>query len=283
MTSNTIDVHPTNAEQLVAWDGDEGAYWAERADHYDRAIAAYEEAFLDAAGIEEADRVLDVGCGAGRTTIDAARRAPLGTALGVDLSARLLDVGRSRARNEAVSNASFLQADAQIHPFEPSGFDVVISRTGAMFFGDRAAAFANLHRALRRGGRLALLTWQPLEGNEWLQQIALALAAGRKPQLPPPGMGPFSLSEPDHVREVLGRAGFADVSLEGHEAPMWFGKDAAEAHAFILGGLGWMLQGLDEQDRMTALDALHATTAAHETGAGVTFRSAAWIITATAE
>jgi hypothetical protein len=107
-----------------------------------------------------------------------------------------------------------------------------------------------------------------------------AFAAGRKPRIPPPGIGPFALSEPDRIRDVLGEAGYRDVQVVGNEAPICFGADAADAYQFILGLNGWMLDGLDETGRAVALDALRATTDAHQTAHGVTFASATWITTA---
>ena len=194
MDAETVLVDPDNAEQLAAWNGTEGAYWAEHAEHFDRAIAGHDRPFQQAAAIQPSDRVLDVGCGNGQNTRDAARIARAGSALGVDLSAAMLDYARRVAEAEGLTNVSFLQADAQIHPFEPAGFDVAICRTSAMFFADHIAALANVARALRAGGRLVLLTWQPLSGNEWLEKIARAFAAGREPRIPPPGIGPFALS-----------------------------------------------------------------------------------------
>src|SRR5438105_1841920 len=147
--ATTLEVDPTNAEQAGAWDGDEGAYWAENAERFDRAVAAYHERFLAAAGIGGAERVLDIGCGTGQTTRDAARAAPDGTALGVDLSGRMVELARRLATGEGIANARFEQADAQVHPFAARSFDVAISRTGTMFFGDPAAAFANIAGAVR--------------------------------------------------------------------------------------------------------------------------------------
>jgi SAM-dependent methyltransferase len=280
MSMATVPVDPANAEQLAAWDGDEGAYWAAHAEYFDRSISGHDEPFRAAGAIQPPDRVLDVGCGTGQTTRDAARSARAGSALGVDLSAAMLEHGRRVAEVEGLGNVSFLQADAQIHPFDPAVFDLAISRTSAMFFADHVAAFTNIGRALRPGGRLVLLTWQPLAGNEWLRAIAGALAAGGEPRVPPPGAGPFALSEPDRIHAVLGEAGFGDVEVVGNEASMWFGTDATDASAFIVGLLGWMLEGLDDDGRASALDALHAVCAAHESDAGVTFASATWITTA---
>ena len=143
---------PSNADQLHAWDGDEGAFWTANADRFDRAVAAYQGEFLAAADIAETDHVLDIGCGTGQTTRDAARAASSGSALGVDLSSQMIALARRLAAAAGIRNARFEQADAQVHPFEPAAFDVAISRTGAMFFGDAIAAFTNIGRALRPAG-----------------------------------------------------------------------------------------------------------------------------------
>src|SRR5688572_17501985 len=225
--TNAVPVDSSNAAQLRAWDGDEGEYWADNAEYFDRSVAVYHERLLAVAAIGEGDRVLDVGCGTGQTTRDAARAASTGSALGVDLSSRMLDCARRRAADEGVTNVAFAQADAQIHPFDPGAYDVAISRTAAMFFGDHVAAFTNIGRALRPGGRLVLVTWQPLPGNEWIREISSALAAGRDLPVPPPDApGPFSLSDPDRVRGLLATAGFVDVELDGATGGMWFGNDA---------------------------------------------------------
>jgi SAM-dependent methyltransferase len=282
MATSAVPIDPSNADQLRAWDGDEGAYWAEHADYFDRSVAAYHEKLMVTAAITDRDRVLDVGCGTGQTTRDAARAATSGSALGVDLSARMVELARRRAAEEGVDNASFEQVDAQIHPFPPAAFDVAISRTGAMFFGDLIAAFANIGHAVVRGGRLVLVAWQPLPANEWIREISGALAAGRDLPAPPADApGPFSLSQPERVRSILTAAGFTDIDLEGTTAGMWFGTDADDAHRFVLGLMGWMLQGLEDTDRGRAIDGLRAAMAAHETPDGVVFGSAAWTIRAT--
>jgi SAM-dependent methyltransferase len=280
-TATGVPVDSSNAEQAREWDGEGGAYWAANAARFDAAVAAHHAPFLAAASIQPADRVLDVGCGTGLTTRDAARAAPFGAALGVDLSSRMIALARELAAAERLANARFEQADAQIHPFEPVAFDVAISRTGAMFFGDPVAAFGNVARALRRGGRLALLAWQALPANEWIRAITTALSAGRDLPMPPPGApGPFSLADPERVRGVLTAAGFADVRLDALAAPMYFGPNADDACRFLLGLLGWMLDGLDAAGRARALNALRASVDAHRTGDRVSYDSAAWIITA---
>ncbi len=277
-----LTVAPSNEEQARAWDGDEGRYWADHADEFDAALRRYTPRFLDAARLSATDRVLDVGCGTGGTAVEAARRVPQGSVLGVDLSAAMLEVARRRSVEARLGNVTFEQADAQIHPFDAATFDVVLARTSAMFFGDRPAAFANLAQALRPGGRLVLLSWQPVARNEWIQRILGALAAGRDLPVPPPDApGPFSLSDPEVVRTVLGRTGYVDVALSDLTEPMYFGPTAAQATAFMLGLNEWMLRDLDEARRRQAEEALAAVMAGAEGRDGVELGSATWLVTAT--
>lgn len=278
---HTAQVAPSNVEQARAWDGDEGAYWAANGARFDEAVAAYHRPFLDAAGIGATDQVLDIGCGTGQTTRDAARTAVSGSALGVDLSAQMIALARQLTTAEGVANACFAQADAQIYPFAAATFDVAISRTGAMFFGDPMAAFRNIAGALRPAGRLTLLAWQELPRNEWIREFVTALAAGRELPTPPlDAPGPFSLADPARVGGILSAAGFDAIHLQDVDAPMFFGPDTEEAYRFVLGLTGWMLEGLDGAGRSRACEALRASIAVHDSGHGVSYGSAAWIITA---
>jgi SAM-dependent methyltransferase len=276
------DAHPSNADALRAWDGAEGAYWAEYEVTFDVSVARYQRRFFETAAIAAGDRVLDIGCGNGETTRDAARlAAPQGSALGVDLSSRMIEQARRRAAEQGIGNARFEQADAQIHPFDEQAYDVAISRTGAMFFGDPVAAFRNIARALRPGGRLALLVWQTLAQNEWVSEFRQALGAGRPLPAPPPDApGPFSLADPDRVRTILSAAGFSDVTFENANELMYFGADADDGYGFVrgLGFTEFMLRDLDDDARTRALAALRATIVAHDTGDGVLYPSATWII-----
>jgi hypothetical protein len=151
-----------------------------------------------------------------------------------------------------------------------------------MFFGDPVAAFTNIRRSLRSGGRMVMIAWQSPAENEWIREIAGALAVGRPLPTPPPDApGPFSLSDPARVRALLGAAGFVDVDLTGVSAPEWFGADAGDAHAFVLGLMDWLVRDLDDTARTQAADALRSTMDAHAGPGGVVFGSAAWVITAT--
>ena len=279
VTARQVD--QTNTEQARAWNGDEGIYWAEHAQHFDRSLGAYHDRFLSAADITPADRVLDIGCGTGQTTRDAARMARDGLALGVDLSSQMISLARRLATLEGVANALFEQADVQTHSFGKELFDVAISRTGTMFFGDPVAAFTNIARVVRPGGRMVLLVWQGPERNEWIRELSGALAGGRHLPAPPIGApGPFAQADPKQVETVLAAAGFCDICLEGWSGPMWFGADPAEAHRFVLGLMGWMLEGLDAVARDQVHENLGDTVNTHLTDSGVTFESATWLITA---
>jgi len=273
-----------NVDQANAWDGDEGAHWTEHDDRYNAAARPYHERLLGAAHIEATDSVLDIGCGCGDSTRAAGRRASAGRALGVDLSAVMLDRARALTASEALSNVAFEQVDAQAHPFVPDSFDVAISRFGAMFFADQRAAFANIARAIRPHGRLALVAWQELAANEWLVAIRGSVAEGRELPAPPPGLpGPFGLAEPASVASMLTDSGFAAVEIAECRQPFVLGADTDDAFEFVrgVGVVQGLLEDLDTPARRAALENLHSTIAAHETPDGVAFGSAAWLITAT--
>lgn len=274
-----IHIDPSNAGAAQGWDGPAGDFWTDNADMFDAGVARYLQPFLDAAAIERTARVLDVGCGSGQTTREAARLASAGRVTGVDLSARMLELARRRAERDGLGNVRFVQADAQVADL--GRYDRVISRTGVMFFGDPVAAFTNLARALRPDGRLALSVWQPFEENEWLAAFLGAVAAGRDLAPPPPeGPGPFSLGDPERVRTVLGAAGFDEPEFVEAREPMFYGADVATAERMALGIVGGLLAELDEPARTQAQAALRASLQAHLGPDGVTYRSAMWIITA---
>jgi SAM-dependent methyltransferase len=275
-------VDPLNADQANAWNGEEGADWAAMPDRYEAASARYDAHLMVGARIAPDDRALDVGCGTGTSTRAAALVAVTGHATGIDLSAPLLAEARRRSEAAGLTNTGFVQADAQIHPFEPEEYDVVISRFGAMFFGDPVAAFTNLARAVRPGGRLALLAWQALARNEWLLLLRRALAAGRSLPEPPSGAaGPFGLADPDDVRRILTAAGFEAVDLTEVQEPVRLGADGEDAFGFVsrLGVIRGLLGGLDEDARQAALAALREGLAAHATPDGVLLGASGWLIT----
>jgi SAM-dependent methyltransferase len=281
VTVDGIVVDSSNAGMVDAWDGKEGAFFAAHAERVDQSLASSHRPFLEAAAVQPDEGVLDVGCGTGETTRDCARAAVNGSALGVDLSSQMLALARHRATAEGLANIEFRHADAQIHPFDAAGFDVVVSRLGSMFFGDPVAAFTNLRRALRPGGRLTLLTWQGMADNEWLTEFRRAMADGRDMPAPPSDApSPLALSDPKRATTILDAAGFTDISFTGLREPMRFGSTTDDAFGFVSEQLGWMLEDLDDDRRSRALDALRTSIAAHTEDGGVFYASATWIIQA---
>ncbi|MGW0362962.1 class I SAM-dependent methyltransferase [Streptomyces sp. NPDC002990] len=276
--------HIANTDQAQAWNGSEGAHWAQHQDRWDAVNDGFNQPLLDAAAIGGPDRVLDIGCGAGRTTRLAARRTSAGgRAMGLDLSAPLLERARASTEREGLHNVSFVQGDAQVHPFEPGTFDTAVSRFGVMFFADPVAAFANVGRALRTGGRLAFICTAEAEGNDWLQAVAALrdiLPVGEFGKPGSPGM--FSLAVPEDTYRILSAAGFERAGAVRVEAFGNWGRDAEDAAAFLLdSGPGrHLLAQVDSRVQALARRTLVDVMRPHETDGGVLLRSSAWLVTA---
>jgi len=249
---------------------------------YDAELRQHNEVLRRACGVRRHDHVLDVGCGTGQTTRQAARVATAGSALGVDLAPKMIDRARELARAEGLRNVTFEHADAQVHPFPPKHFDLAISRFGTMFFDDLVAAFANVGRALRPAGRLVMMVWQGHERNEWDVAIHRSLAGSEGPAAAAEGPGPFSLADPATVEGILDAAGFAEVTFTDVHEPVYYGPDVAAA-------LDWVrrfactnehLKRLDPVAAEAAVERLRETLAARAGADGVWFGSRAWIVTA---
>jgi SAM-dependent methyltransferase len=274
-------VDPSNIDVARGWDGPIGEFWADNVDATDAEVARYLPAFLDAVAVPPDGHVLDVGCGAGRTSRELARLAPSGSVTGIDLSTDLLRRARELAAAEGLSNAVFERADAQVADLGTARYDRVVSRNGVMFFGDPVAAFANLARALRPDGRLVLLVWQDMAEQEWFQDLLDAVSVGGEVVLPPPGgPGPFALGDPERVRAILTTAGFAEPELRGVREPMLFGADVALAERMVLGAMARRMADFDEAGRAAAEAALRARVAERIGPEGLVYGSAMWIISA---
>jgi SAM-dependent methyltransferase len=250
---------------------------------YDAELRRHNEALRRACGIQFRDHVLDIGCGAGQTTRQAASAAQAGSALGVDVSAPAIERARALTRAEGLRNVTFERADAQDHRFPAERFDLAISRFGTMFFDDPVAAFANIRRALRPAGRLVMMVWQAHERNEWDVAIDQSLEAAAGPlALPSAGPDAFSLADPPAVTEILEAAGFAGVTFTDVREPVCYGPDVDSALAWVRGftSTSEALKRLDPAAADRALGRLREALGAHLGDDGVWFNSRAWIVTA---
>ena len=275
-----------NEEQTEHWNSDEASHWVTHQLRYDTMLAPFGDRLLAAARVAGTDRVLDVGCGCGATTLAASRRASAGSATGVDISTLMLDLARRRATEERMANVSFVAGDAQTYPFPSGGFDAAISRFGVMFFDDPLAAFANLATALASGGRLAFVCWQDLLSNPFVAVPGLAIAEHVElPDLGPPGgPGMFALADPVRIRSLLTDAGFIELVIEplAEEILLGGGGTLGDAVEFLReGGMGRaVLAGVDEATKDRAVAAVSDALAPYVTAEGVRIGTAAWLVTA---
>ena len=198
-----------NIEQAEFW-SELAPTWLELEDQMEEVGGFPGELAMDRLELLPGQRVVDLGCGSGRTMLELAGGVgPGGEVTGVDISAEMLARGRERAARLGVGNVKFLHADAQVHDFGEDRFDAAYSRFGVMFFTDPVAAFANVRRALRPGGALSFVCWRGVFDNEWMliPGAAVAEVTGSLPPMPGPDeLGPFSLADPARVRAVLGAA-----------------------------------------------------------------------------
>jgi SAM-dependent methyltransferase len=251
---------------------------------YDDELRRHNEVLRRAVGVQLHDRVLDIGCGGGLTTREAARAASAGSALGVDVSAPAIERARERARAERLPNVTFEHANAEVHSFPHDHFDLAMSRFGTMFFDDPVEAFTNIGRALRPSGRLTMMVWQSREDNEWAVAIHQTLGADERRVTPPCEVPKaFSLADPPTVKEILEIAGFAEVAFADVQEPVYYGPDVAAALDWVSGftTTAEVLEGSEPDAATRAIKRLREVLAAHTTDDGVWLDSRAWIVTAT--
>jgi ubiquinone/menaquinone biosynthesis C-methylase UbiE len=274
-----------NREQAARWNASAGHAWAELQDVLDRMFAPIEARVVEAGFPGEGGRVLDVGCGAGATTLAMARRlGAAGRCLGVDLSERLVGVAAARARAAGLTSASFVAADAQTYPFEPAGFDAAISRFGVMFFDDPVGAFAAVRRAVRPDGKLAFAAWRSPAENPFMT-TAIRAAAPLLPGLAAPdpeAPGQFAFARADRVRQILADAGWTEVDMRPLDVAAALSPPELAEYVTRMGPVGLALQGLDPPARMAVVEAVLPAFEPFLQAGAASFTMAVWLVTARA-
>lgn len=266
-----------NEQQIAYWRGDAGEQWVENQEYLDALLAPMSEVVIEAAAVQPRDRVLDVGCGCGTTSLLLAQKAAFVT--GVDISTPMVARAVERARD--VANVEFIEADAsQWQAAEP--VSCVFSRFGVMFFDDPVAAFSNLRTNLAPQGRLCFVCWRAPQDNPWLS-IPGAAAAPFLPEAPlTEGPDPFAFADTDFVTGILTAAGFTAPAFTLVEKTLNLGRGIDDAIAFLtrIGPLSRVVSELEGADQQAALAAVREALADTVTASGVELPASAWLVTA---
>jgi SAM-dependent methyltransferase len=267
------------------WQGRVGDVWAEEWRRTDRAMAPLNDALVAAVAAQGAAplAILDIGCGAGTTSLALADQAAGAEITGIDLSGPLIAVARARARGRA--GVRFEVADASSWSPAAGRFDTIVSRHGIMFFDDPVAAFSHLRSLGRPEARLVFSCFRDRAENQWASALR-PIFEGFAPEAlaaPPPAVGPFAFGDPARVTRILSEAGFAAPQIRAFDFDFVAGagdQPVADALAFFrrIGPFAALLDGLDEARRGTAVDQLATILASHVADGRVAFRAAAWIV-----
>lgn len=273
-----------NQAQSALWNSRGGEVWVEQQQLLDRLFLPFEHLLSEAVAASGARSILDIGCGAGATTLAAARRlAPEGRCTGLDISGPLITAARRRAETEGLTNAHFIVGDAQDHAFAPHSFDAVISRFGVMFFDDPTAAFANLRRAARDGGDLTFIAWRGMAENPFM----VAAEQASDPYLPalaprePAAPGQFAFADAQRVRDIL-KPEWSDIDIQPLDVPCTLSPDDLTTYAVRMGRVGQMLPDLDEATRTAVMQAVNQAFEPFMIDGVARFTAACWLVRARA-
>jgi SAM-dependent methyltransferase len=276
-----------NQTQIEYWNDKSGGKWVRHQETLDRQIGPHGATVIQATAIKPGEAVLDVGCGCGGTTFEIAREVgPEGRVTGLDISAPMLARARERASAQALTHVEFLQGDAQVFDLPTATYDAAVSRFGIMFFDDPVAAFSNIRRALKPGGRLAFACWRPPQENPW---VMLPMMEASKhvamPPAPEPGEpGPFAFGDRLRVKRILSDAGFDAIAVEKLDVTMALGPsadlDESVDFMFEIGPMSRLVAEIDEPTHAKLRTAIRGVLEQFHGEQGVTMPSAAWVVTA---
>jgi SAM-dependent methyltransferase len=223
-----------NSEQIAEWNGVLGQRWVAMRQEIDRIVVPFGDAALKAAAPQPGERVIDIGCGCGDTSIEIARIVgEAGAVLGIDVSQPMLEVARSRGGLANCAHLAFREGDASEAEL-PANTDLLFSRFGVMFFSQPSQAFSHLRRSLREGGRCVFVCWRAPRDNAWAM-IPLSAARAAMGVTPvaadPDAPGPFAFADEQRLRAILSGAGFGAIDVQRFDAALPLGptpRSAAE-------------------------------------------------------
>ena len=277
--------HDQNADQIAYWNGPGGQHWTDRQQTQDILLAPVSDILIGRAKAKAGERIVDVGCGCGATTIAFAQKVgPAGHVFGIDISAPML--ARARQIAPAGIPVDFALADATVYPFVSGSFDLVVSRFGVMFFAKPAISFANMRTALRPSGRLTFACWREPRDNPWLMAPLQAVYkhVPKLPQLGPEDPGPFSFASEQRVIRILSEAGFSGIEMEpcnlSLDVAVGRGLDAAVETALEIGPASRALEGQPPEVRAAAANSIREALAPFASGNAVPLAASIWIVTA---
>jgi SAM-dependent methyltransferase len=274
------------------WAGEMGERWLKYRDQFEAVLAPVGVALMEVARFKSGDRVIDVGCGAGVTTLAIARRvASKGFALGLDVSMTLIEDAKRRAASPGVvlkdSDVRFQQGDATKAEVPDGPFDVLFSRFGLMFFEDPYRSFEHMRGWLKPRGRLVFCSWAPVEANPWISELNAIVRRhmSNAPEMQPNAPGPFGLADVMRINDILVSAGYADIRVQGWRGDIPVagqGANSLMATEFAWNALhvGQVLETESEEIKGKVrrdIEALYKDL--HDVG-GVMMRGAAWLVTA---
>lgn len=276
-----------NADMKDFWNGVGALKWIHFQYALEASLAPFGRGIIEASGVEVGDLVLDIGCGCGDTTFEIGQRVGRdGHVHGLDISRPMILRSRKTKSKLGVKNVTFGCEDAQTYAFEPDLVDVVFSRFGVMFFDDPLAAFVNMRRGLKPGGRLAFLCWQSAQDNEWIHR-SLDVVSRHIPLQEPLGPeqpGPLSFRQKARIERILTDAGFRDIQIEPSESSFLVGKSIDAAIGFLtqLGPAANVISQAepDEITKALIVDDLRNCLMDYVTDKGVVMGAATWIVTA---
>jgi SAM-dependent methyltransferase len=272
--------HQTDNEQTRLWNGLAGRAWVEAQESLDQMFKPFEELLVEAVSAGCADRVLDVGCGTGSTTLAVARTlAAKGRCVGIDISDPMIAVARARAEREGTP-ASFIRADAQSHAFERASFGMIISRFGVMFFDDSVRAFANLRSAATDDAELRFIAWRSAAENPFMT-TAERTAAPLLPKLParrPDAPGQFAFADRRRVHAILEQSGWVEIDIRPIDVACTLPEEALMRYLSRLGPVGLILHEADARTRKQVIETVRAAFDPYVHGEEVRFTAACWMV-----